>query len=64
MKKTYQNPTIKVVMMHTVLMQTGSPASGFNGGLNKTGRNGSDALAREMNFWEDDNEDDEDEEDF
>ena len=56
MKKTYQNPTTKVVMIKTMQMIA---VSGFNRELNNTGDNGSKALGRRGSSWDDEDDYDE-----
>lgn len=56
MKKTYQNPTTKVVKIQTVKMIAASP-DGFNKSLNSVGGDGSNALGRRGgSSWDDEEE--------
>ena len=59
MKKTYQNPITTVGAMFTVDMIATS-VDGFEKSLDEVGGDGSDALSRDFNIWDDKDE----EEDF
>ena len=52
MKKTYQNPTVKVVKLQTTQIMTA--VSGFNQALETNGTSGDKALGRDNDsFWDD-----------
>ena len=53
MKKTYINPEMVIVKIATQQMLAASP-DGFLGGLNNSGNNGSNALGREEDDWDED----------
>lgn len=55
MKKTYQNPTTEIINAQPSVILAGSNPDGFNGNLNTTAGNGSNALGRRDrdDFWDD-----------
>ena len=56
MKKSYKNPTTKIVQIALARMIT---TSGFEGTLGTTGGAGSEALSRRgSRYWDDEDEDD------
>ena len=60
MKKTYQNPEIKIVKVQIAQLMAGSNPEGFNGGLggDSEGGNGDEGLSRRFggSLWDDDDE--------
>ena len=57
MKKTYQNPEMKIVKVQMTQMIATSNPDGFVGTLGSNGGNGNDALGRRGgSLWDDDEE--------
>lgn len=55
MKKTYQNPEMKIVNVQTTQLMAGSP-DGFNSTKGTTKVSGSAALGRGGSYWDDEDE--------